>query len=360
MSYSALDRYFGVRPAPLRTIRWTGDIAELARGAEELRFPALLGFDAVEEPASLLLRDAHRGDPAGVAGPPSPADYVVCDDSDGAEPPYLVQTLLYDPAGNRYIDPQGIYRSLRLPAIEPNPASILPQTLQLLHAGVLLSRYDYTEVALNSESALRADLQVDPEHLRLLLTLLLTGRSPWRGLDFWRRHGIIEAFFPELDRMGETQHSKEGHPEGDVWKHTLETFRHRKNPRDLVLSFALLLHDSGKPLASARSGNAFDGHAGLGAKNVRTFLRRIECDESTVEEVAYLVGNHMYPGALHRFPQRQQERIMAHPHFARLLEVYRCDVLATYRGPDEYHRACRIYRRYTKDRRGSVRRYSHE
>ena len=38
--------------------------------------------------------------------------------------------------------------------------------------------------------------------------------------------------------MANVPHSKDHHPEGDVWEHTLATFAHRKSP-DLMLPAAL-------------------------------------------------------------------------------------------------------------------------
>ena len=74
--------------------------------------------------------------------------------------------------------------------------------------------------------------------------------------------------------MDEVDHSKEFHPEGNAWRHTLETFRYRKYP-ELALSLSLLLHDSGKPLSEASNGRRFDRHAELGARCARDFLSRL-------------------------------------------------------------------------------------
>jgi poly(A) polymerase len=35
--------------------------------------------------------------------------------------------------------------------------------------------------------------------------------------------------------------------------------------------------------------------------------------------------------------------------FPILLELYRCDLSSTFRGPDGYYRACRIYRSFLKN-----------
>jgi len=153
---------------------------------------------------------------------------------------------------------------------------------------------------------------------------------------------------PELSRMRETAHSKEGHPEGDVWRHTLETFRYRKN-QDLTVSLALLLHDIGKPYAQENNGRRFDQHAEIGSDISARILGRLGFCRETIEAVGWLIRNHMIPGAIEALPAYRRNRTMSSPLFPQLLELYRCDLSSTFRGPDGYYRACTIYRKYLKD-----------
>jgi len=41
--------------------------------------------------------------------------------------------------------------------------------------------------------------------------------------------------------------------------------------------------------------------------------------------------------------------------FPLLLELHRCDLSSTYRGPDGYYRACKVYRAYLKNVRNPFR-----
>jgi poly(A) polymerase len=167
-------------------------------------------------------------------------------------------------------------------------------------------------------------------------------------MNLLREYGFVDAYWPELAGMYGTQQSKEHHPEGDVWTHSLETFRYRRT-RDLVLTLALLLHDSGKPQAVPVAGRRFDGHAEIGATLAARLLRRLQFGESAVEDVRWLVHRHMFPGALHLLPTFRTERLMADSLFPFLLELYRCDLESTFRGPTSYYRACKIYRTYLKN-----------
>jgi poly(A) polymerase len=326
-SFSALDRYFGRQEQPVVYVTVEGDLVTLARAIPELEFPGVRHADAAAWDEQTRV-------------------YFRCIDPDSKPQPQSFRplNLLYDPARERYLDPYDDYQSIRGEALEPTREPYEPLQ-RLLDAAVAVSRYPHE---------LRHELEpvtqfpaLPPETLRTILSQVLTGPFPAQGLSLLARHGLIEAYFPELAGMDGTRHSKEHHPEGDVWAHSLETFRYRRS-HDLVLTLGLLLHDAGKPLAVPRGNRKFDGHAEIGAKLARKLLRRLQFSEQVVEDVSWLVSRHMFPGALHVLPTFRTERLMADERFPILLELYRCDLESTYRGPDGYYRACKIYRDYIK------------
>ncbi len=189
---------------------------------------------------------------------------------------------------------------------------------------------------------------------RFLLTGVLTGKWAGRGLSLLMESGFIAAHWPLLQAMNRIDHSKEHHPEGNVWRHTVEAFAYRK-VRELPLSLALLLHDSGKPFTGPRNGNAFDRHAQIGADRARGFLRDLGYGEELISQVDYFVRHHMLPSYIPRLAFSRTEDVLSSPHFPELLELYRCDVSSTYRGPDGYYAACATYRSFLKNRRNPFR-----
>jgi poly(A) polymerase len=154
-------------------------------------------------------------------------------------------------------------------------------------------------------------------------------------------------------------HSKEFHPEGNVWNHTLETFRHRKQSSgggyDLRLGLGLLLHDAGKPLAASSGSRRFDGHAELGARTARHFLKRLEFAPPLVEDIFYLVKNHMLPAALKRLPLARTREIMESPLFPTLMELYRCDESSSFKGLDGYYENSAAYQSFLRNVRNPYR-----
>jgi tRNA nucleotidyltransferase (CCA-adding enzyme) len=117
--------------------------------------------------------------------------------------------------------------------------------------------------------AARLPAKVAPETVRLCSTLdpeglsperyfaeweklLLKGCVPSRGLAFLKEAGWLR-FFPELEALSGCPQDPRWHPEGDVWTHTLHCMdafaRERLGDReeDLIVGFAVLCHDMGKP-----------------------------------------------------------------------------------------------------------------
>ncbi|MDR0597794.1 MAG: HD domain-containing protein, partial [Treponema sp.] len=151
------------------------------------------------------------------------------------------------------------------------------------------------------------------------------------------------------------------HPEGNVWTHTLETFRYRKpighnrGAYDFRLSLGLLLHDVGKPLSASSGSNRFNGHAELGARAANKFLERLGYDAPLIADIHYLVRNHMLPAALPRLPLAKTREIMESPLFPALLELYRCDESSSFKGPDGYYESSAAYQTYLRNRRNPYR-----
>ncbi len=177
---------------------------------------------------------------------------------------------------------------------------------------------------------------------------LFAGRNAGEGLKLLRSTGFIDLHWPELAEMYGVDHAKEYHPEGNVWDHTLETFSYRKTT-DLTLSYGLLFHDSGKPFATPYEGRKFDRHAQIGGGIATKFLRRLGYDEGFIKDVTFLVREHMLPNYIHDLPTYRTEKVMSSQLFPLLLELQRCDISSTYRGPDAYYRACKVYRAYLKN-----------
>ncbi|MBU0927356.1 MAG: HD domain-containing protein [Spirochaetes bacterium] len=327
-SFTALDEYFGVIPSPLRFERFEGDLVGLASSVDGLTFPGLPYADAVSESGGA--RVLYR-----------------C--FDGGEKAAYPQTRLARLPGKNAFDARGgVYE--RLFDASPAPEAAAPD-LVLFEAAALASRYSYEPSAERLPSSFS---EPSARYQRDLLELIVTGKRPEKGFELLLRAGFVDEYWPELSELASVSHSKDYHPEGDAWRHTMETFGHRKAP-DLLLSLGLLLHDTGKPDAVSSGGRRFDGHSELGERAARAFLGRLGYPKATIDSVAFLVRYHMLPAALPRVPPSSVGRILDDPLFPVLLELYRCDELSTFRGPDGYYEACAAYKAYLRNSRNPYR-----
>ena len=326
---SALDRYHRHPRGSNLYVAVEAEIVDLAKVFEELSFPGLERWDAVveDEDARVYLRCVES---------PWFTD----------RSPFALLSLSYDAGADRYRDPHDAYEQLRAPQLSPENPEDRIQTI--LDAAVLAARYGY-DIALPFEAISWPELAVPEAEQARLLVELLTGQHAAAGLELLDRTGFIAAYWPVLAQLGTTAHTKDFHPEGDVWDHTLEALGQRKS-LDLTVGMALLLHDVGKPESPRTRERAFDGHAEIGARSARRFLRDLEFSDAFIERVTWLVRQHMLPGVIHRLPPRRIEPVMGSPLFPLLLEVYRCDLAATFTGPEPYYRACKTYRSFLKNR----------
>jgi poly(A) polymerase len=377
--FSALDSYLGFVPLPFAFAETDAGVDALARHLEGLRFPG-----------------ADIADGAVDAGEQS--WYFRCvdpDDADACRPSFSLLSFAQNWNTKRFQDSQNSYPLLRKfrdgkkqpiqysgNRINPNSPPDQPwwadvnaaadRSQALMDAAVILARYDDgDEDAAGQDPAiagilrcldtLQPGLPPKPEAQRILLTELLVSARPDRGLELLKAAGFIRELWPELALLDDVDHSKEFHPEGNVWTHTLETFRYRKPPGhnrgayDFRLSLGLLLHDSGKPLSASSGSNRFNGHAELGARVARKFLERLGYGPSLREDIHYLVRNHMLPAALPRLPLAKTQEILESPLFPTLLELYRCDESSSFKGLDGYYESSAAYQAWLRNRRNPYR-----
>ena len=347
---SALETFFGMAAGPIVTVETPLEIVELAEAFETLQFPGMPGWDALVriDGREILFRtvDTHDAQYAGER----------TDD-------HALLRFSWDPVRRAFADPDGLYPLLKEARSRlrsdtrgngPERSDIDPVRvagLSPVEAALVTARFPIAPAEPPADRPRwRSDPGLPTIWHRLLLTSIITGRFAWRALDLLYKGGYVEEVLPELAPMNRTEHSKEGHPEGNVWRHSLETFRYRKTT-DLLIGLGLLLHDCGKPYATSDGPRRFNRHADIGADVATRILRRLQFDGEIVEGVRWLIRYHMIPGELERLPDSLTGPIMGSNLFPLLLELYRCDLSSTYRGPDAYYRACTVYRRYLKRER---------
>ena len=217
---------------------------------------------------------------------------------------FTINSVYLDPLTGEVADPWGGLQDLGKKVLRHTSAAFGEDPLRVLRGMQLVARFGLTPAA--ETIALCRDL--DPQDLpaeRIFQEwskLLLLGVKPSHGLSFLADCGW-SSHFPELDALRGCPQDPSWHPEGDVWDHTrhsLDVFaaeRLADRWEDLVVGFAVLCHDMGKPATTSMADGRVRsiGHGREGARCARIFLERMTQQRELIQAVLPLVAEHMHP-----------------------------------------------------------------
>jgi poly(A) polymerase len=178
-------------------------------------------------------------------------------------------------------------------------------------------------------------VKISAERIRGEMDRMIECGRFFRGLRLMDEVRLLEQILPEVDNLQGVEQPPEFHPEGDVWTHTLmameDLMAGEQFSADLAVNWGMLLHDIGKPATQEFSGPkiSFKGHDEVGASMVKTILGRLKYPNETIDQVEWLVSNHM---RFYRLPEMRLAKvktIMAHPLFTKLTTLCSCDCSAS-------------------------------
>ncbi len=134
---------------------------------------------------------------------------------------------------------------------------------------------------------------ISAERIQVELTKLIMSDNPGMLVEAYRL-GLTGVFLPEFDVMMQTEQNNPYHMYS-VGMHTIKVMEN--TPKDMVLRYAALLHDVGKPDCKTTDEDGVDhfyGHQVRGEKMANEILRRLKLDNNTIDRVKRLVLNHDY------------------------------------------------------------------
>lgn len=196
---------------------------------------------------------------------------------------------LHDPYGGREDLERRVIRAVGDPA-----ERFREDPLRLLRAVRFVAQLGFA-IDAGTREAIQAgasDLErISRERIAEELNKILLVPKPSVGLRLATDLGLMAYAIPELLPMRGVSQRPLHHK--DVFEHTMGVVDNI--PPDLVLRWAALLHDIGKPATkSAHDGQVhFFGHDEVGERIARRILRRLHFDNRMIERVAKLVRMHL-------------------------------------------------------------------
>jgi len=259
---------------------------------------------------------------------------------------FTVNGLFYDPVRRRLHDWVGGRTDLRARLLrtigDPNER-FAEDRLRLLRAVRFAAQLNFTiePATLRAVQARAASIQsVSAERIREELVKLFRAPHAARGLELLRESGLLEPVLPEIAATVGCDQSPEYHPEGTVFQHLVEMFRHLPVDAAPSLPWAVLLHDMAKPPTATRDPATgeihFYGHEKVGAEMARAILTRLRFPRKQIEEVVTCVRLHMQFKDVTQMRKATLRRLLLRSTFPLELELHRLDCLGSHGRLDHY------------------------
>jgi poly(A) polymerase len=184
--------------------------------------------------------------------------------------------------------------------------------------------------------------QISAERVRDELSRIFTSKGARRGLELLDESGLLAEILPEVAALKGVEQPKQFHPEGDVWQHVLNMLGHlpvaTDGGPDPCLSWAVLLHDVGKPSTRFAdcAGVHFYGHVRKGEEMAAEILQRLKFSHARTETILALIRGHMMFMHVRDMRPGRLKRFLRQPDFDLHLELHRLDCLASHGMLDNY------------------------
>ncbi len=204
---------------------------------------------------------------------------------------------------DEFRDPLGGLAAMRERVLDTPAApevSFGDDPLRMLRAARFVSQlgFDVAPRVREAMTSMAPELgRITVERVAAELDKMMLGNDPVAGIDLVVQTGLGDVVLPEVGgmRMAIDEH----HQHKDVYQHSLTVLRQAidlESAPDLVLRWAALLHDIGKPATrrhESDGGVSFHHHEVVGAKMTRKRMRALKYSKQMIDDVSQLVYLHL-------------------------------------------------------------------
>ncbi len=229
---------------------------------------------------------------------------------------FTINAMAYSLSSEKIIDCTGGMKDIADKKIRMvSDTAFEKDPVRLIRAYRIGASLDF-EIDINTVSAIRKNAKFIKnsagERIRSEFLKILQTSKSHHYISQMADTGLLFAIFPELGNLrGCTQNKFHQY---DVLEHTMKAFKHLENIFNnkiihrvdmntaSLLKFAILFHDTGKPLAKKVDGKGnvhFYGHSKKGAEITKKISSRIKLSTKEKYFIDFIIRNHINP--LHLF-----------------------------------------------------------
>lgn len=183
---------------------------------------------------------------------------------------------------------------------------------------------------------------ISVERIREELNKILTRGGARRGFELMMQTDLLQNILPEICLLKGVEQPPQFHPEGDVWRHTLNMLERLpvdgETENNICLAWGVLLHDVGKAITrnEDEKGIHFYGHVQKGEEIAEDIMQRLRFSRVQKETVLHLIRQHMVFMNVRKMRPGRLKRFLRMPDFDLHLELHRLDCLASHGMLDNY------------------------
>jgi len=268
---------------------------------------------------------------------------------------FTINGMFYDPIKRKIIDYVGGKKDLKkgvVRAIGEPDKRFNEDALRLIRCIRFASRFRF-EIEEKTFDSVKRNIKlinkISAERIGDELIKLFTSPNAGRGLELLYKSRLLKEILPEIAEMVGVKQPKQFHPEGDVFNHTVLALNLLNNP-DVVLAFAILLHDVGKPKTfSVAERIRFDRHNVVGKELTEKICDRLRFPRDVKRKIVECVDNHMAFMFVKNMRVSKLKRLLSRETFETELELHKIDCLASHADLANYYFLKRKQEEYAQE-----------